>query len=244
LATAGGAFTGAVLDHIGFFQAAENGTLFLDEISEMSPHLQVKLLRAIQQHEIIPVGDTQPIKINVRMLCATNRDLEFEVRQATFRQDLFYRLNVVNIHVDALRERAEDIPLLINHFILLYAKEYDVAPKSVLGETMDLLMAYPWPGNIRELQNVIERSFALSDAEMSTNDDLPATLFANRKMRSRRSARCGPCRRRRVSPMLRTLRPHHPAASRRPQGALGDPRSEHRSRLRCGRRTRGTDGSA
>ena len=172
-----GAFTGAVLDHVGFFQAAENGTLFLDEISEMSPHLQVKLLRAIQQHEIIPVGDTQPIKINVRILCATNRDLEFEVRQATFRQDLFYRLNVVNIHVDALRERAEDIPLLINHFILLYAKEYDVAPKSVLGETMDLLMQYPWPGNIRELQNVIERSFALSDADVITNDDLPATLF-------------------------------------------------------------------
>jgi len=172
-----GAFTGAVLDHIGFFQAAENGTLFLDEISEMSPHLQVKLLRAIQQHEIIPVGDTQPIKVNVRMICATNRDLEFEVRQATFRQDLFYRLNVVNIHVDALRERAEDIPLLINHFILLYAKEYDVAPKSVAGETMELLMNYPWPGNIRELQNVIERSFALSDAEMITNEDLPANLF-------------------------------------------------------------------
>jgi DNA-binding NtrC family response regulator len=172
-----GAFTGAVGDHIGFFQAAENGTLFLDEISEMSPHLQVKLLRAIQQREIIPVGDSLPIRINVRLICATNRDLEYEVRNATFREDLFYRLNVVNIHVPALRERPEDIPALINHFILTYAKEYDVAPKSVEAEAMEALCRYPWPGNVRELQNVIERVFALSDQETITRAELPATVF-------------------------------------------------------------------
>ncbi|MDX2177457.1 MAG: sigma-54 dependent transcriptional regulator [Candidatus Sumerlaeia bacterium] len=176
-----GAFTGAVGDHIGFFQAAEGGTLFLDEISEMSPHLQVKLLRAIQQHEIIPVGDTQAIRVNVRLICATNRDLEYEVRNATFRQDLFYRLNVVNIHVPALRERQEDIPLLINHFIVYYAKEYDVAPKSVDPDAMNALVAYPWPGNVRELQNVIERCFALSTAETIGVRDLPRQLFRSRE---------------------------------------------------------------
>jgi len=172
-----GAFTGAVLDHIGFFQAAEGGTLFLDEISEMSPHLQVKLLRALQEHEVIPVGDTHPIKINLRIVCATNRDLEYEVRKRTFRQDLFYRLSVVNVDLPALRERPEDIPDLIGHFILSFAKAYDVAPKSVQSDAMQILTNYSYPGNIRELENVIERCFALSNSDTITVDELPDALF-------------------------------------------------------------------
>lgn len=172
-----GAFTGAVLDHIGFFQAAEGGTLFLDEISEMSPHLQVKLLRALQEHEVIPVGDTHPIKINLRIVCATNRDLEYEVRKRTFRQDLFYRLSVVNVDLPALRERPQDIPDLIGHFILSFAKAYDVAPKSVQPDAMQILTSYSYPGNIRELENVIERCFALSNSDTITVDELPDALF-------------------------------------------------------------------
>jgi DNA-binding NtrC family response regulator len=172
-----GSFTGAVTDHIGFFQAAEGGTLFLDEISEMSPHLQVKLLRAIQQREIIPVGDTQAQKINIRLICASNRDLEFEVRRRNFRQDLFYRLSIVNIPLVPLRERAVDIPDLVSHFIIRYAKEYDVAPRTVQADAMDVLMRYPWPGNIRELENVIERAFALSTSDTISIEDLPPQLF-------------------------------------------------------------------
>ncbi|MEO8376657.1 MAG: sigma-54 dependent transcriptional regulator [Candidatus Sumerlaeota bacterium] len=172
-----GAFTGAVNDHIGFFQAAEGGTLFLDEISEMSPHLQVKLLRAIQQREVIPVGDTQAHRISLRLVCATNRDLEHEVRERNFRQDLFYRLSVVNVALAPLRDRAIDIPDLIGHFILRFAKLYDVAPKTVQPQAMDVLVQYPWPGNIRELENVIERSFALSQKSTIGVEDLPPQLF-------------------------------------------------------------------
>ncbi|MCC5874882.1 MAG: sigma-54-dependent Fis family transcriptional regulator, partial [Candidatus Sumerlaeia bacterium] len=172
-----GSFTGAVNDHIGFFQAAEGGTLFLDEISEMSPHLQVKLLRALQEREVIPVGDTQPHKINVRLICASNRDLEYEVRRRNFRQDLFYRLSIVNIHLVPLRERPDDIAELVGHFIIRFAKEYDVAPRSVQPEAMDLLLRYPWPGNIRELENVIERAFALSTNDTIDTPDLPPPLF-------------------------------------------------------------------
>ncbi len=172
-----GAFTGAVNDHIGFFQAAENGTLFLDEISEMSSHLQVKLLRAIQEREIIPVGDTHPRKINLRLVCATNRDLEYEVRRRNFRQDLYYRLSVVSIFLAPLRERVEDITDLVGHFILQFSKEYDVAPKSVQPEAMEVLLRYPWPGNIRELENVIERSFAITSKDTIGLEDLPPQMF-------------------------------------------------------------------
>lgn len=176
-----GAFTGAVVDHVGFFQAADGGTLFLDEISEMSPHLQVKLLRAIQEREVIPVGDTQPHKINLRLVCATNRDLEFEVRRRNFRQDLFYRLSVVNVHLASLRERPQDIPDLVGHFILRFSREYDVAPKTVQPEAMEALVCYPWPGNIRELENVIERSFAISSDATITASDLPGQIFRGRE---------------------------------------------------------------
>lgn len=172
-----GAFTGAVNDHVGFFEAAEGGTLFLDEISEMSPHLQVKLLRAIQEREVIPVGDTHPRKINLRLICATNRDLEYEVRRRNFRQDLFYRLSVVNIYLAPLREREGDIQELIGYFIHRYAKDYDVEIKQVDSEAMNLLLSYPWPGNIRELENVIERCFALSSGNMISAQDLPPQLF-------------------------------------------------------------------
>ena len=172
-----GAFTGAVNDHIGFFQAAEGGTLFLDEVSEMSPHLQVKLLRAIQEREVIPVGDTVPHKLNLRLIVATNRDLEYEVRRRNFRQDLYYRLGVVDIHLPPLRDRKVDVPGLVSHFILRFAREYDVAPKTVQPDAMQVLMQYSWPGNIRELENVIERSFALSTSDTISVGDLPGQLF-------------------------------------------------------------------
>ncbi|MBI1293100.1 response regulator [bacterium] len=172
-----GAFTGAVNDHIGFFQAAEGGTLFLDEVSEMSPHLQVKLLRAIQEREVIPVGDTAAHKVNLRLIVATNRDLEDEVRRRNFRQDLYYRLGVVNLHLPPLRERKSDIPPLVSHFILRFAREYDVAPKSVQPDAMQVLLQYSWPGNIRELENVIERSFALGIGDTIALGDLPGQLF-------------------------------------------------------------------
>jgi DNA-binding NtrC family response regulator len=172
-----GAFTGAVNDHIGFFEAAEGGTLFLDEISEMSPHLQVKLLRAIQEREVIPVGDTHPRKINLRLVCATNRDLEYEVRRRNFRQDLFYRLSVVNVYLAPLRDRKEDIADLVGHFILRYSKDYDVAPKTVQPDVMRILHHYSWPGNIRELENIVERSFALSNKDTITLEELPPQLF-------------------------------------------------------------------
>jgi DNA-binding NtrC family response regulator len=171
-----GAFTGAIADHDGVFQTANGGTLFLDEISEIPFSLQVKFLRAIQEKEVTPLGSNRPVKVDVRIIAASNRDLDDAVRTGAFREDLFYRLNVVPIHLPPLRERREDIPLLIEHFVNTFSTEYKVEPKKVAPEAMEKLNAYPWPGNIRELQNVIERMFALSRSSEITLADLPGLI--------------------------------------------------------------------
>ncbi|MBI3247819.1 MAG: sigma-54-dependent Fis family transcriptional regulator [Deltaproteobacteria bacterium] len=171
-----GAFTGAIADHNGVFQSADGGTLLLDEIGEIPLALQVKFLRAIQEKEVTPLGSSRPVKVDVRLIAASNRNLEEEVKKGTFRDDLFYRLSVVPIHLPPLRERRDDIPFLIEHFIATFSKEYNVEPKRLAPAALDKLVAYPWPGNIRELQNVIERVFALSQSTEITLADLPVSI--------------------------------------------------------------------
>jgi DNA-binding NtrC family response regulator len=173
-----GSFTGAVADKKGLFRAAEGGTLFLDEIGEVPNALQVKLLRALQEHEVTPVGATLPVKFDARIVAATNRNLEEEVGKGNFREDLFYRLNVIEIFLPPLRERREDIPLLVKHFIAKIAKEQKTKEKSVGKDAMSALLNYQWQGNIRELQNAIERAFILSGNEIDL-ESLPPKLKNN-----------------------------------------------------------------
>lgn len=161
-----GSFTGAITDKKGLFRAADGGTLFLDEIGEMPLALQVKLLRALQEHEVLPVGASVPIGFDARIIAATNKNLEMEVSENRFREDLFYRLNVIEISLPPLRERREDIPLLIKHFISRTAKEQNAPEKTFSPEAMQALINYGWQGNVRELQNAVERAFLLSDEEI------------------------------------------------------------------------------
>ncbi|MGH9942804.1 MAG: sigma-54-dependent transcriptional regulator [Pyrinomonadaceae bacterium] len=167
-----GAFTGAVANKPGLLRAAEGGTVFLDEIGEITPAMQVRLLRAVQEHEVLPVGATAPVSFDARILCATNRDLEKEVAEGRFREDLFYRLNVIEIHLPPLRERREDVPLLVRHFITRTAREQSQTEKPISREAMFALLNYHWPGNVRELQNAVVRAFTLSGAEIDA-DSLP-----------------------------------------------------------------------
>jgi DNA-binding NtrC family response regulator len=171
-----GAFTGAVSDHDGVFRAAEGGTLFLDEVAEIPPPLQAKFLRAVEQREVTPLGSSLPTAVDVRLVAATNRDLTAEVRDGRFRTDLFYRLNVVHLELPPLRARPEDVPLLVEHFLQRFSRQYQVAPKRLAAEALERLRTYAWPGNVRELQNAIERAFALSAADTITLDDLPPSL--------------------------------------------------------------------
>jgi transcriptional regulator with GAF, ATPase, and Fis domain len=157
-----GAFTGAFEKHIGRFALADHGTIFLDEVGELPPETQVKLLRVLQEQEFEPVGSNQTVRVDVRVIAATNRDLEEAVRAGQFRADLFYRLNVFPLRVPPLRERASDIPLLATFFLARFAKKFERRVDTISPETMDRLVSYPWPGNIRELQNVIERAAVLS----------------------------------------------------------------------------------
>jgi DNA-binding NtrC family response regulator len=173
-----GSFTGAIADKKGLFRSAEGGTLFLDEIGEIPLPLQVKLLRALQEHEVTPVGTSLPIKFNVRILAATNRDLEKEIEENRFREDLFYRLNVIEVYLPPLRERREDIPLLAKHFVGKVAKEQNCAEKHITKETMSALINYAWQGNVRELQNAVERAFILSGDEIDV-DCLPPRIKSN-----------------------------------------------------------------
>ncbi len=157
-----GAFTGATTDKKGLFRSAEQGTVFLDEIGEMTQPMQVRLLRALQEHEVTPVGSSLPIKFDARIIAASNRDLEKDVADGRFREDLFYRLNVIEVWLPPLRARREDIPLLVRHFIKKIAKEQNAEEKAIAPEAMAALVSYNFPGNIRELQNAVERSFTLS----------------------------------------------------------------------------------
>jgi DNA-binding NtrC family response regulator len=168
-----GAFTGAVSDHEGVFRAAAGGTLLLDEVAEIPLSLQAKFLRAIQEREVTPLGSTRPVPVDVRLIAATNRDMDAEVRAGRFRADLYYRLNVVHIEVPPLRARRDDIPLLTAHFVDEYSRSYRVAPKRVDPAAMARVVAYDWPGNVRELQNAIERAFALSVTDVITEAELP-----------------------------------------------------------------------
>ena len=175
----GQAFTGAKLARAGLFESADEGTLFLDEIGEMPPALQPKLLRVLQEGTVRRVGADREREINVRVIAATNRDLEREVSEGRFRQDLYWRLNVIHLHIPPLRERPFDIPLLVEHFINKIAEKSGHAPLNVLPETLATLTAYLWPGNARELENVIERASALATGSNLTPDDLPERVRSN-----------------------------------------------------------------
>ncbi|MFO7524122.1 MAG: sigma-54 dependent transcriptional regulator [Ignavibacteriaceae bacterium] len=168
-----GAFTGAITDKDGYMKAAQGGTLFLDEISEMPPQLQVKLLRAIQEREYTPVGTAISLPVNLRFVASTNRDLLEEVKNNRFREDLYYRINVVEIHLPSLSEREEDIPLLAEHFLNKYRKELNKNIKGIDGDAMRCLISYEWKGEIRELENIIERAVIFCKSDFITINDLP-----------------------------------------------------------------------
>jgi len=169
-----GAFTGADRDNIGRFQKAANGTILLDEIGDVSHHFQKRLLRVLQEHEFERLGDTTTLQMNARVIAATNQDLLEKVIRKEFREDLYYRLNVVEIKVPPLRERKEDIPLLIKHFLEIFSKELDKNIKGVSAEMLKILMDYHWPGNVRELRNTLEHISILCKGEEITENDLPA----------------------------------------------------------------------
>ncbi len=171
-----GSFTGAIKNKIGLFKAAEGGTIFLDEIAELTPNLQVKLLRVLQDKKIRPIGDTEEIDVEVRVIAATNRNLNEAIKSGALRKDLFYRLNVVSIEMPPLRERKEDVPLFINYFL----NKFNVLNKrkvaGVSPEAMNVLLNYHWPGNVRQLENAIERAFVLGLGETIELDDLPTEI--------------------------------------------------------------------
>lgn len=176
-----GAFTSAIRDKDGLFRIAEGGTLFLDEIAELPPKLQVKLLRSIEEREIRPVGETGSVRIDLRLIAATNVDISEAVQQKRFREDLFYRLNVIEVNIPPLRERKEDIPLLVKHFIARYNKQLGRNFKAVENIAMRALLNYEWQGNVRELENVIERAMVLGEEEIITLQDLPPHLAESGK---------------------------------------------------------------
>ena len=167
-----GAFTDAHADHVGKFQQADGGTLFLDEIGNIPLHLQAKLLRAIQNRAVTRVGDTRSIPVDIRLICATNKDLEKMVRDGEFREDLYYRINTMHLHLPALRERTDEIAPLAEMFIAKYAERYRRAVSGLTPEAAEILMSHHWSGNIRELQNCIEKAVILSDGEMLTASDI------------------------------------------------------------------------
>jgi len=171
-----GAFTGAVGRRPGRFELADGGSIFLDEIGEMTPSTQAKLLRVLQEREIEPLGSTKTTKVDIRVLSATNKDLKEEVKRGVFREDLFYRLNVVPIVVPPLRERKEDIPLLIEHFLKIYNEKNGRLLKGFHPRTLDAMMRYSWPGNIRELENVVERAVILTRDEYVSLPELPEPI--------------------------------------------------------------------
>lgn len=173
-----GAFTGALRSKVGLLEAADGGTLFLDEIADLPFDLQAKLLRALQEREIRPVGSNERVRINVRVIAATNRDLETAIRSGSFRQDLYFRLNVVQIKLPPLRERKSDIHLLVNHFLEKFS-DPERPVRSISEDAMARLMAYDWPGNVRELENAIERALALGSGPVLQLADLPSNLHSS-----------------------------------------------------------------
>ena len=171
-----GAFTGANQNYDGLFKSANFGTLFLDEVGDLPEHVQVKLLRVLQEKEVRPIGSSSPFKIDVRILAATNKDLQEEVKKENFREDLYYRLNVVELELPPLAKRKEDIPLLVNHFISNYNNELKRDIKGVDNDAMKAMLKYEWKGNLRELENMIERAVLLCDSDVITLNELPAYM--------------------------------------------------------------------
>jgi two-component system, NtrC family, response regulator AtoC len=172
-----GAFTGAVAAKRGLFETANGGTLFLDEIGDMGPKMQAQILRVLQDGEMRPVGGTEAIRVDVRLVCATNRDLDAEVKAGRFREDLYFRINVVTVRMPPLRDRAGDIPILVRHFINKIARREGRAEASVSPEALDLLCRYGWPGNVRELENAIERAVAVAKGNVILPSDLPVEVY-------------------------------------------------------------------
>jgi DNA-binding NtrC family response regulator len=182
-----GSFTGAVRDKRGLMVVAEGGTFFLDEVSETSTAIQVKLLRVLQEREVVPVGGTKPTKVNVRIIAATNADLEKAIREGRFRADLYYRLNVIPISIPPLRERREDVPRLVSHFL----GRFTSGARTVSDEAMSILADYDWPGNVRELENIIERAVILADGPEITAESLNISIFPERMRKQARTGESG-----------------------------------------------------
>jgi transcriptional regulator with GAF, ATPase, and Fis domain len=172
-----GAFTGAIAQKRGKLEIADGGTVFLDEVAELTPAVQAKLLRVLQTGEFERVGGTRPIKVDVRTIAATNRDLEAAIKTGKFREDLYYRLNVVSIRMPPLRERREDIPLLATHFVSVYSKKCKRRVTAISAEALCIMRAYDWPGNVRQLENAIERAVVMGSTELIEPEDLPETIF-------------------------------------------------------------------
>jgi two-component system NtrC family response regulator len=181
-----GAFTGAEHATLGFFRSADGGTLFLDEIGEMGLAVQAKLLRCLQERSVVPLGGVEPIPVDVRIIAATHRDLKAMVRRGEFRQDLYYRLNVVPLTVPPLRERIADLPALAEHFLAQFAELHGGAVKQLSPDALAALLVYDWPGNVRELANVMERVHVLAANEVVTTDDLPEDIRAAGRERAAR----------------------------------------------------------
>ena len=175
-----GSFTGAVKDKMGLFAAAASGTFFLDEVGEMTPATQVKLLRVLQHREVIPVGATEAIPVDTRVVAATNRDLDEEIKTGRFRSDLYYRLNVIAIHLPTLRQRRDDIPVLADHFLQRVAALRGNPPKRIDPAALEAMVEYPWPGNVRELENAIERAVILTPGDLIVRDTLPERVTTRR----------------------------------------------------------------
>jgi two-component system nitrogen regulation response regulator GlnG len=171
-----GAFTGATAQRIGKFEQCDGGTIFLDEIGDMTLSTQAKILRVLQSGSFERVGGNQPIKVDVRVIAATHRPLEQAVAAREFREDLFYRLNVVRIHIPPLRDRREDIALLINYFLKKFGQAQGRAPKSIAGSAVEMLERFNWPGNVRELENIIQRAVVMAKGDVILTDDLPSLI--------------------------------------------------------------------
>ena len=185
-----GAFTGATARREGRFEAANGGTLFLDEIAEIPPHVQVKLLRVLQEGEIERLGGSgRPVEVDIRLVAATNKDLKREVREGRFREDLYYRLNVISVAVPPLRDRRDDIPLLVEHFIQVYRQKNGKAITGCTRRALELLGGYSWPGNVRELENAVERAVVLSRSATIGEDDLPREVRAQTSVESAHGTR-------------------------------------------------------
>ena len=176
-----GSFTGAIADKKGLFEVANTGTIFLDELGELPLQMQVKLLRVIQEGTFKRVGSTEDIRVDVRVISATNRNLEVEVKAGRFREDLFYRMNVIQVHCPPLRERKEDIPMLSNHFLEKFSKVLGINVKKISNEAMDALKSYHFPGNVRELENIMERTVALEPGPVILPESLPKHMLEHRQ---------------------------------------------------------------